>query len=460
MFRVVNKIEDEITVDDFLTNVVEYLEADMAFQAGEFSRWSEYQKSSYITAQIRNFAPSKFIFADINAALEYAVENEQVMDIAYYKEWLLNSVSYLNIDSNNRTINLFGFVDDEFPILPGEYQVDEWFGEVVKGVNDLYSTLPEAIRNRFDKSTISVTKYVDVSREELSDLFININDGKPLNDPEKRNAKTSTIAKTIRDLASSYYTSFVGDDIKWIAAVSANRRYVDDFIAGMAFIYFYGLDKTISPDALWEMYDPNSNASKNASKFKKVFNNFMTFMDDDDLKAIPNKNSILDLFVIYVENKKKNLVSIESKNSAFIKKYIDVVGTLLIDTTGYDGKDVGANWISPKNFETMVGGRQAANNRKRNMLITKKINMNTFFKKVVLKSRGASANTKLGVAVRDNWKTPEGKNITRSKLNDGKTYHGGHDQVPHADGGGNGPNNIKIQESLDNIKLGRNPINA
>ena len=190
MFRCVNKIEDDINVEDFLCNIVEYLEADQAFQAGKFSRWSNYQKSSYITALIRGMTPSKFIFADVNACLEYAKENEQVLDVAYYEAWLISGVSYLNIDSNNRTINLIAFSKDEFPILPGEYKVGEWFGEIVKGVNDLYSTMPKPLLSKFDESIISVTKYVDASREELSDLFICINDGKPLNDPEKRNAKT------------------------------------------------------------------------------------------------------------------------------------------------------------------------------------------------------------------------------------------------------------------------------
>ena len=459
MFRCVTKSEEDITVKEFLDTIVEFVEADLAFQAGEFSRWSNYQKSSYVTAQIRNFAPSKFIFADIHACLEYAEENEQVLDVAYYKEWLNNDVSYLNIDSNNRTINLIAFSENEFPILPGEYRVGEWFGEVVKGKNDLYETMPKPLKKAFDESIISVTKYGDVSREELSDLFININDGKPLNDPEKRNAKTSSIAVVIRELSSSYLTRFVDDDINWISTKSANRRGVDDFIAGLAFIYFYGSYKTVSPDALWEMYDPTSSASKNALKFKKVFMKFMEFANNDDLKAIPNKNLILDLFVIWVENKKNNLVSIENKNSEFIKKFIDVCGELILDDIMYDGKDVGANWISAKNFAKIVGGRQCSNNMIRNKAIKKKLGkMSSYFKKVVLRPRGATKNTKFGVAVQSGWKTPEGKNIERSKLHDGKTYHGGHDHTPYADGGGNGPDNTKIQVAKDNLQLGRNPI--
>ena len=152
MFRCLNLTLDPLPVKDYLDNVVKYLEADMAFQAGEFSRWSERQKSEYITSVIINSAPSSLTFADINACLEYAEENEQVLDIAYYKKWLMKGVSYLNIDGNNRTINLVAFYEDEFPLLPGEYRVDEWFGEVVKGKNDLYSTMPTALRKKFDES--------------------------------------------------------------------------------------------------------------------------------------------------------------------------------------------------------------------------------------------------------------------------------------------------------------------
>ena len=124
--RVVTKIDDEISVKDFLDDVVKYVKADLAFQAGKFTRWSVDQKSRFITAQLKGFAPSKFIFADVHFCLEYAEDNEQVNDIEYYKDWLASGVSYLNIDSNNRTINLIGFSKDEFPILPGQYQVGSW----------------------------------------------------------------------------------------------------------------------------------------------------------------------------------------------------------------------------------------------------------------------------------------------------------------------------------------------
>ena len=125
----------------------------------------------------------------------------------------------------------------------------------------------------------------------------------------------------------------------------------------------------------------------------------------------------------------------------------------------HDGKNVKANWISAKNFAKIIGGRQSPNNVLRNMLINEKLgDITEYFKEVKLKPRAATKNTKFGVAVKSGWKMPEGKDIVRSKLNDGKTYHGGHDQIPHADGGGNGPDNIKVQEASDNIKLGRNPI--
>ena len=110
----------------------------------------------------------------------------------------------------------------------------------------------------------------------------------------------------------------------------------------------------------------------------------------------------------------------------------------------------------PKTFDHMVGGQQMANNKKRNELFMEKLDIDNYFNEVSSTS-SASALTRLGAAVRDNLKTPEGKDIDLSKLHDGKTYHGGH-ITPHADGADAGLSNIAIQEARDNLVLGRKPI--
>ena len=317
IFRIINCEDCIITVKEFLSDLYKYLMADLAFQAAEDSRWDEKQKSQYITALIRGMAPSKFIFADVKECLNFARENHSPLDIEYYQSWLDAGVQFLNIDSNNRTINIFDFVNDKFPILPGNYYINDTHIQIVAGKNDTYSTMPKVLMERFEQSCITATLYLDSSREELSDLFININNGKPLNAPEKRNAKTSNIAAVVRELSNLYYDRFVGDDISWIAKKEANRRKIDDFIASMASVFFYGLQHSSSEKSLWNMYESGSVASKNAPQFKSFFLMFMKFADDENLKAIPNKTSFFDLlyFGLKIRMNLWNLLMGRNQNS-------------------------------------------------------------------------------------------------------------------------------------------------
>ena len=398
-------------------------------------------------------APSKFIFADVEQCLQAAIERESVTDIEYYQSWADEGIAFLNIDSNNRVLNTISFLNGEFGIQPARYETASGSVLVVTGKNDTYDTLPSVLREQFDTSEITVELYTDATREELSELFIRVNDGRPLNAAEKRNAKTSKIASLIRDLAAKYHDRFVGDDIEWIGVKEANRRMVDDFIAGLAYIYFNGLKSTISETSLWDMYEVGGYGDKQSTKFKTAFTNFMDkFANDDDLKAIPNKNSILDLWAIYVSNKNKNLVIKSGKNSEFISKFIDVVGTLIISKDLHEAPK-GYSWKSPKTFDKAVGGRQAANNVLRNALITNQIEGAEFFKEGSTGARTATNAVKLGAAVTQGWVTPEGKKIAKSKLNDGKTYHKGH-IIADVNGGDATIDNTVVQTAEDNLKLG------
>ena len=73
--------------------------------------------------------------------------------------------------------------------------------------------------------------YTDVTRQELSDIFTRLNDGKPLNEPEKRNASTSLIAKAVRELAKEYRSVFSNKNNKWFTDEQGNRRGPDDEVA-------------------------------------------------------------------------------------------------------------------------------------------------------------------------------------------------------------------------------------
>lgn len=452
---VINSLKYEplvTTVSEFLEKIRPLVAADLAFQASLRTRWSYAQKCGYIASQAVGSAPSSFIFADVERCLEHAHENEKYEDIQYFQYWLDKGVRYLNIDSNNRTINLEAFEKGEFPIAKGEYRFDEWIGVIGEGC-DHYDTLPSVVRKAFDESAITIQLYVDAGRDDLSRIFINVNDGNPLNEPEKRNAFTSDIAKTIRELASKYDSFFFTKDTLWFTENDAIRRGIDDFIAAMMYFYFNEFHRSANKANLWSAYEVNSLEDKHQVKFKGAFDKFMRLLKKNDkLKALPNRNSIFDLWTLYVLEIKEGKTIDDNKMKMLVSDFVKVVSLLVAEKKTHSHP----SWKEPKSFATIVGGRQPTNNKMRYELISERLDMNKYFTKLD-KKRTVSGLEKLGVAMMSNWKTPEGKNIDPSKLNDGVTYHKGH-KIPYIEGGETTLENTVIQEARDNLKLGANRL--
>ena len=452
VLRVINSDFVQLELSKF-KDISDKVCCDLAFQANEFTRWSDEQRTAFVTSFITNKAPSPLIFADIAACLEHAIRTEQAADIEYYLRWKQLG-DYMNLDGNNRVICIRDFINDKVSITPGNYYLDGNFYRIIEGKNDTISTMPKVMFRRFEMAILNIVVYTDASREELSDLFGNVNEGSPLNNPEKRNARTSDIASMVRGLAKLSRSFFAHEDTKWFSASQVNRRGIDDFIASLCFIYFNGLEKTIGAVSLMDMYRVGSNEDLNGKNFEGSFKNFLKVVSSyEDLRALTNRNLLLDLYYI-IETAKKDGKEFKDKThrEKFLHDFIIASGELVNENKLHD---MGKN-SKPKTFDHMVGGQQMANNKKRNELFMEKLDIDNYFNEVS-STRSASALTRLGAAVRDNLKTPEGKDIDLSKLHDGKTYHGGH-ITPHADGADAGLSNIAIQEARDNLVLGRKPI--
>lgn len=457
IFKRVNATKNSFKVIDFINQITPTLKADLAFQSSEFSRWKPEQGQSFITSVILGQAPSKFIFADVKKCYDYAVKKEQKFDIDYYKKWLDLEVTLLNLDSNNRTINILSFVKGELGIQHGKYFIDGEYYDIKKG-NDKYTDLlfPKALKECFEESYIDFDTYTDTTRDQLSDIFERINDGKPLNAPEKRNARTSQIANVIRELSEEFGNRFFSKETKWFKSSDKIRRGLDDFISGLSHIFFEGKQKPINDKNLNDMYRVGSVADIGAVDFKNKFKSFMRWVSEKNLNAIPNRNSILDLFVIYIDTTKDKLKLKEEDTSKFIKEYIRVVGELLKDQT-FKTNPFQKDAKEQKTFERMVGGRQFYNNLCRNQLILEKLKLDDYFVKLD-NTRVVNDNMKLAAAVRDNFKTAEGKDIDLSKLQTNQ-YHKGH-RISHISGGQTNLDNTVIQEDMDNWKTGKKTVTA
>ena len=442
-YRKVNYTDAVFTMSVYREQIGQYQRADLAFQANKYSRWDESQKSAYIRNLLLGFAPSKFIFADVKDCLAAAEERGEKEDVKYYSQWAEKGVLYLNVDSNNRNNVILAFMDGEVKLPHGKYELDD--AEIIIDEDcDTYDTMPDAIRDTFEESIVTISVYKDVNRAELSELFRAVNDGKPLNDAELLNSYITITANIVRELADSYGDYFV-EQGKWFTGSSVNRRGIDEFISNMAFVYAYGINKGISKNALKNFYRDGSDGEQSMSGFKTTFKAFMKDVMTENAYAIGNKNSVFDLFVIYCDLRNKRLDI--NDNEQFLKEYMKVVAELLVDRTLYEHE----GWIDGKSFEKMVGGRQCANNVIRNREIMKRFDVESLTTK--RGKRGYNANERMILAVNGDWKTPEGKDIEMAKLQDGDKYHGGHVKPYHIVKDTTIENGV-IQEKEDNLALG------
>jgi len=454
MQRLVSSDNYNLAMLDFYKNVVPNQKADEAFQANKYTRWSLEQAANYMSSTATGKAPSKFILCDIEKCLESAIQDERPSDIEYYKDWLAMGVKYLNLDSNNRCINVTDFYQNKVAIESDHYRLGDMIVLVEKGLNDTYDKLPKKLKEAFDNAVVSVQMYTDVTRQELSDIFTRLNDGKPLNEPEKRNASTSLVAQAVRELASEYYSVFTHKNNKWFTDEQGNRRGPDDEVAKMLYLFVNGHSANVSSvKSLKKMYEIKSKEEDFIRQFKSIFKAFMKWHEDEQVFALP-KNSVFDLWIIFLKLKNDENAKIkDGKLKSFIKFYCKIVGNLLNDETVYDREG-----LLPGPFSTMIGGKQPGNNLKRHELIWPKIEevFDTYFVSLDPK-RSITPNERLSTAARDDFMTPEKKEIDLSKLNDGETYHGGHKEA-HTLGNPTTVDNSVIQEATDNLKNGKNPV--
>ena len=444
-YRMMSYTDFSIPQEEYTEIVSPYQKADLAFQANKFSRWDKEQKSAYITALICGKAPSKFIFADVDACLEAARETGVKEDIKYFQHWQKKGVKYLNIDSNNRNNVIVAFKEGNVAILHGDYYIDG-VRVTIDSENDTYENLPEVLKDAFDEAMISISVYTDATRSELSDLFICVNEGKPLNPMEKFNSYVTISANIVRELTIKYEDYFADERGSWFNESQLNRRHIDELIASCAFVYAYGLKKSIK---IGDLYRDGSDGEFEMPTFKKVFKKFMKEVMSESAYAIANRNSVFDLFVIYIDlyNQKKTV----KDNEEFLKAYMEVVSNLLLDQEFYEIPRA----QEMKQFSKMIGGRQCGNNQVRNELIMKSFDVDSLTVQLD-KKRGYNASEKMVLATLGGFQTSEGKDIELSKLHT-NAYHGGHVQ-PYADGNKTTIENGAIQTAEDNLKLGRNPI--
>jgi len=213
--------------------------------------WDKAQESRYMTSLVTGQAPSKIIVANIEECLEQTIPDS--WDYIYFSRWLNAGFDKIAVDGNNRTTTIDKYLAGEVAILHGEYHI-AGASFVIKSHNDNFKTHPKPLKDHIrDNVTVAVCEYVVAKRKDLSELFININDGIKLSDQELRNAILVPFADEIRKLSFEY-----GPKLKCIFRRQNVRLKIDEQLVLLSVYNKYGAGTDISKRAKNSAYTDNS----------------------------------------------------------------------------------------------------------------------------------------------------------------------------------------------------------
>lgn len=207
-----------------------------AYAPEEFQRpesWSAKERKAYFLSVLMNRIEGTFVFVDVEIA-RARVESIDPTDISftYFNNLLKQMIEKIILEGHNRLKFFEALLNDEYTIPSGSYYYlpDPHSTSLTQFVvgkhNNIFSKLPKLVQKAIKGRKVIVSEYTQIDYKGLSDVFVNVNSGVPLNAQELRNALHTSwaayVRQTRKELApllikmfgNKYKKRLVGDE--WI----------------------------------------------------------------------------------------------------------------------------------------------------------------------------------------------------------------------------------------------------
>ena len=195
----VYKNNDHTLTSDFVRNLKHRTALDLAFQSEE--RWDQIQKTEYVSSLVLGMAPSKVVVCNISECLKNSEPDSY--DFQYFNKWKQLGYESISIDGNNRTITINEYLNNKVSLKHGDYILPNGQVIVIDKDNDTWVKHPVIFRKYVEENIfLTVTEYTNTTRQDLTNLFICINDGFTLNAQELRNAILVPYAEWVRNMTA------------------------------------------------------------------------------------------------------------------------------------------------------------------------------------------------------------------------------------------------------------------
>lgn len=316
-------------VDPQLLNLRKKTGLDLSFQSS--ARWTDDVKTAFVTSLVAGMAPSKIVLCNIEKCLENCIQGSD--DWKYFKQWQDQGYDWISIDGNNRTITIDEFLEGKVSIAHGDYTLPNGSTIHIDKTCDNYNTFKKIFRDYVDGVDgyggvqVSYVAYTNATRYDMTQLFLNINDGVSLNSQEKMNAILVPFSGWVRDRVAEHYPV-----LKKVFPTQKQfvRRDVDDYIVSMSIYSAFGTQKSIQLPEKKKAYDDDSIVSRGANRaaknIKEVLRLVKKYADD----GFKNPSTLFNLFMLTTHIQDSNMKILDEEG--FFKWFMATENRLVGNT--------------------------------------------------------------------------------------------------------------------------------
>ena len=307
--------------------------------------WSVDMKRDCLRSYNLGRVPAPIVFADNTACLKWlradALRGMDEYSREYYEARIASGHDWTVLDGMHKLFDvLHGFINNQWSYT-GYLTDANGVTNSDKYENVFFKDLPQRTKDAIQDAQVSVAIFGDLTAIELSDVFLNLQKGVPLNPQQVRRAHRTRLTGWIRDVAESQPLVWnhilgktgansiagSGDEEwtvkllmatarKWNKTLSKyNNTNFDHYTVDLDLVYSEGVG--ISP-----MFGGESPYDKaEFERFKKIFNLFayiVSQLRDSKGKDIKLKNKEAWMLWYAVEYSHDNMFQIQSANDVFV----------------------------------------------------------------------------------------------------------------------------------------------
>ena len=265
-------------------------------------------------------------YCDLNSSIRMAEKQGSFHYGRHLNEFAMKGNVASHVDGGNRTDSLILTLTDKIPVMKGYYDFGvQEDGSVLYFTLDKdtnFSKLDSAFQDAIlDNGEILVCTYYGLSKVARKELFIKLNDGVPLIDPELRNSEESDVCEINRNYDLELSENNIMVKVKALTQAGTERWRLAEFFAKLKYAkrHLITFSKTNEVQVKWasskdidEDYKVNSSADKNAKAEQKfIVNTYMPYLKLllEDENALPESALYIDLFLVlsYMDKKSINI---------------------------------------------------------------------------------------------------------------------------------------------------------